>query len=77
MIGVRRALAGTGLGRGLLEAVHQVAAEARESKGVSLSTEVPRNVELYRHFGYQLIGQATVAEGVETWGMFRPAKRVI
>jgi GNAT superfamily N-acetyltransferase len=74
MIGVRRSHAGTGLGRRLLEAVHQVARQDPDSAGVSLSTEVPQNVELYRHFGYQLLGQASVAEGVETWGMFRPVE---
>jgi GNAT superfamily N-acetyltransferase len=72
MIGVRRSHAGTGLGRLLLEAVQDVARADSASAGVSLSTENPKNVELYRHFGYQVLGQANVAGRFETWGMFRP-----
>ena len=71
MIGVRRSQAGTGLGRRLLEAVHEVAQMDRGSAGVSLSTEVRRNVDLYRHFGYEVTGEARVSEGLMTWGMFR------
>jgi GNAT superfamily N-acetyltransferase len=75
MIGVRPSQKGTGLGRRLLEFVRSVAEADPGSRGVSLSTENPRNVELYRHFGYEVIGQATVdlpdsSAGYETWGMF-------
>lgn len=72
MIGVRRPHAGTGLGRTLLEAVHDVATKDAESAGVSLSTENPKNVELYQHFGYRVLGHANVGGVFETWGMFRP-----
>jgi hypothetical protein len=41
------------------------------SAGVSLSTEVRRNVDLYRHFGYEVTGEARVSEELMTWGMFR------
>lgn len=71
MIGVRRSRAGSGLGRLLLEAVHEIAQLDRSSAGVSLSTEVRGNVDLYRHFGYEVTGEATVREGLMTWGMFR------
>jgi hypothetical protein len=37
---------------------------------VSLTTENPRNVELYRHFGYEVVGQGPVGPGLQTWGMF-------
>ncbi|CAN5865308.1 hypothetical protein BH24ACI5_BH24ACI5_24770 [soil metagenome] len=70
MIGVRRAAAGTGLGRRLLDAVRRLSEEDPHSAGVSLTTENPRNVELYSHFGYELIGHAPVAPGLETWGLF-------
>ncbi len=78
MIGVRRAHAGTGLGRVLLDAVRTMAAEDSSSAGVSLTTENPRNVELYRHLGFDVIGHRVVGEyqlhgqeaTLETWGMF-------
>ena len=80
MIGVRRAHAGTGLGRVLLDAVRTMAAEDPSSSGVSLTTENPRNVELYRHVGFEVIGHRVVGEyqrdaqavTLETWGMFVP-----
>jgi GNAT superfamily N-acetyltransferase len=70
MIGVRRAHAGTGLGRRLLESVRRLSEEDPQSAGVSLTTENPRNVDLYRHFGYEVVGHAPVGPGLETWGMF-------
>ena len=80
MIGVRRAHAGTGLGRVLLDAVRKMAAEDSSSAGVSLTTENPRNVELYRHVGFEVVGHRVVGEYqlqghaamLETWGMFAP-----
>jgi ribosomal protein S18 acetylase RimI-like enzyme len=72
MIGVRDAQRGTGLGRRLLEAVHEMSADDVASAGVSLTTENPRNVSLYRHFGYELLGERDVADAFTTWIMFRP-----
>jgi ribosomal protein S18 acetylase RimI-like enzyme len=72
MIGVRRAYAGTGLGRRLLESVRRLSEEDPRSAGVSLTTENPRNVELYRRFGYEVVGHAPVGPGLETWGLFLP-----
>ena len=40
------------------------------SRGVSLSTENPKNVSLYEHFGYRIVSHETVGE-IETWGFFR------
>ena len=74
MIGVRRAHAGTGLGRRLLESVRRLSEEDPRSAGVSLTTENPRNVELYRHFGYDVVGHAPVGPELETWGMFLPIR---
>jgi GNAT superfamily N-acetyltransferase len=73
MIGVRRALHGRGLGRVLLEAVHDLASRDPQSSGVSLTTEWPANVTLYEHFGYRVQGHARVASDLETWTLFRPA----
>jgi ribosomal protein S18 acetylase RimI-like enzyme len=71
MIGVRGACAGTGLGRRLLDGVRAVAEADPASAGVLLATERRENVEWYRRFGYQVIGNATVAGQFETWVMFR------
>lgn len=71
MIGVRRHHAGRGLGRRLLQAVHRHAAAEPTPTGVSLTTELPANVPLYEHLGYRVIGQAPIAPGVGTWGMWR------
>lgn len=73
MIGVRHTAHGTGLGRVLLDRVHAVAAADPASTGVTLSTEVSRNVTLYEHFGYRVAGHARVAPELETWVMHRPA----
>lgn len=70
MIGVRRAQKGGGLGRILLDAVRALAEADPQSAGVSLTTENPRNVELYRHFGYEVVGEGQFGPGLQTWGMF-------
>lgn len=71
MIGVRKALAGQGLGRQLLEAVHQLSERDQSSVGVTLSTEAAGNVPLYRHFGYRVLGHARVSDELETWVFVR------
>lgn len=73
MIGVRRAHHGDGLARPLLDAVTQTSVDDAESHGVSLTTELLKNVRLYEHFGYRVIGHANVTADLETWGLFRPA----
>jgi GNAT superfamily N-acetyltransferase len=75
MIGVRHTHMGRGLARRLIEAVEVMAREDPASAGVSLNTETEKNVGLYLHLGYRLLGRARVAEGVETWGFFRPLTR--
>jgi GNAT superfamily N-acetyltransferase len=72
MIGVAHAHHGTGLGRVLLERVHAAADADPRSDGVSLSTELAKNVTLYEYFGYRVAGHAPVGPGLETWVMFRP-----
>lgn len=73
MIGVPPAHQGRGIARSLLDAVHDLADRDTASVGVSLSTETPGNVTLYEHFGYRLLGEAHVGDGLRTWVMFRPA----
>jgi len=71
MIGVLRQHHGTGFGRTLLEHVHALAEADPQSAGVSLTTEVARNVTLYEHFGYGVTAHVRVAPELETWVMFR------
>ena len=71
MIGVLHSHHGKGLGRLLLEQVHAVAAADPGSSGVSLSTEVARNVKLYEHFDYRVAGHTRISPDLETWVMFR------
>lgn len=72
MIGVSNAARGCGVGRALLDYVHAFSAARPGSSGVSLNTESPENVALYRHFGYEVVAQARVSPDLMSWGMFRP-----
>jgi GNAT superfamily N-acetyltransferase len=71
MVGVRRSMHGTRIGRRLLEEVQEISRQTPASKGVSLTTELPRNVELYQHVGYEVTGHVQVTPGLETWALFR------
>jgi len=72
MIGVRRSVKGRGIGRRLLDAVHELSDSDPISCGTTLTTEDPANVPLYQHFGYRITGHARISASVETWGFFRP-----
>ena len=71
LIGVKRDFAGRGLGRVLLDAVHEASAGHETSAGVALNTEDPANITLYERFGYETVGRARVSDELETWLMFR------
>ena len=75
MIGVRSEARGSGGGGQLLDAAHRFAMADPSAEGVALTTEVESNVDLYRHFGYRVIGEATLAGALTSWGMFRPNPR--
>jgi GNAT superfamily N-acetyltransferase len=75
MIGVRPGHAGRGLARVLLAAVHDLSASDPQSAGVSLTTETARNVALYEHFGYEVVGHEQVTPEFATWGLFRKVER--
>lgn len=72
MLGVRRSHAGRGWGGRLLREVHALSAADPQSSGVSLSTEDPKNVPLYRHCGYEIVAHERVTDELETWQFFRP-----
>ena len=72
MIGVRPSHKGQGLARPLLETIQQLSDAEPNSSGVSLTTELERNLTLYQHFGYSVIAQNDVAGAqFRTWGLFR------
>lgn len=71
LIGVRERSRGLGLAGRLLDATHALSAEDEESEGVTLTTEVERNISFYQHFGYEVVGQARVADAFTTWGFYR------
>jgi GNAT superfamily N-acetyltransferase len=73
MLGVRHAWHGKGVGRLLLNAVADLATADARSSGVSLTTETSENVKLYEHCGYEVVGEARVADSFQTWGLFRPS----
>ena len=70
MIGVRGAYRGRGLARQLLETVHALCEQSPVAEGVSLTTEDPRNVALYQHLGYRVVGEARIADDLYTWSFF-------
>ncbi len=70
MIGVLRSHTGRGLGRRLLDHLHQMSGSHPASLGVSLTTETASNVPFYRHFGYEIVGHERVGD-LESWGFFR------
>ena len=67
---------GQGLARALLETVHRMSDDDEGSAGVSLTTEVPENLPFYQHFGYRIMGQATVAGAYDSWTFYREARRL-
>lgn len=71
MIGVHPAHQGQGYARLLLDHVHHLSGRYADSRGVSLTTEVPANVTLYEHFGYRVTHHERVNPDLETWSLFR------
>ena len=71
LLGVRPQRQGRGYARLLLDAAHEISAGDTRSSGVVLTTETTKNVPLYEHFDYEVLGEAQV-EDLHTWLMFRP-----
>jgi len=71
MVGVRRTARRQGLARRLIDEVQAISRARPGSEGVSLTTEDPANVPLYRALGFEVIGQVRVAPSLETWGFLR------
>lgn len=71
MLGVLPGQQGKGLARTLLDAVHELSRRDPASRGVALTTELPRNIPFYERFGYRVSGQVRL-DGLTSWGFFRP-----
>ena len=68
MLGVLERCQGLGIGRQLVEATQELAVASEISTGVCLHTETEKNVPLYEHLGFEVVGQADIA-GLTTWCM--------
>jgi GNAT superfamily N-acetyltransferase len=73
MIGAHPEHQGKGYAAALLREVNKMSVQDPKSRGVCLSTEDPGNVQIYQHFGYQVIAEADVGE-MHSWCMFCPTK---
>ena len=72
LVGVRPSQRGRGLARRLLDHVHVLAGTTPDDRGVTLATEDPANLGLYRHLGYEVTGSTEVAPGITAWALRRP-----
>lgn len=71
MLGIRPAFQGRGLARRLLDNAQEISRATDGSAGVMLLTETRRNVALYEHVGYEIVGHARISPELESWGLFR------
>jgi ribosomal protein S18 acetylase RimI-like enzyme len=69
-IGVRPDCQGKGIGRSLLRHIRSLAEEDESMAGVCLETDSPRNIELYKSEGYEVMGEADL-EGLPITFMFQ------
>ena len=72
VLGVHPDFQKQGFGRLLLDAVHREAESHPKSTGVYLETATEQNAEMYRHFGYKLLGREKQDDTVDWRFMFRP-----
>lgn len=71
LVGVAPSRRGLGLARRLLDHVHVAVAGGTDDRGVTLATEDPANLGLYRHLGYEVSGSVEVAAGITAWALRR------
>jgi len=71
MIGVLPEYHGKGYAREILDHAKILSISDRRSAGVCLSTENPKNIALYEHFGYRTIAEMQI-EDLHSWCMFLP-----
>lgn len=69
-IGVLPEFQGLGLGKDLLQEIHNIVDADPTSVGIGLDTENVSNVGLYEHLGYSLTGEEAI-DGLAIYTMFR------
>jgi len=74
VLGVHPDFQGKGFGRLLLERVSAMVLDHDVSKGVFLETAKLKNVEMYKHFGYNLLATVKLDGIVDLWYMFKPIR---
>lgn len=74
-LGVHPNFQGEGYGRLLLEEVYEITESHRTSTGIYLETAKMKNVEMYEHFGYNLLATEKLDGIVDLWYMFRPVEK--
>jgi ribosomal protein S18 acetylase RimI-like enzyme len=74
LLGIHPNFQRKGYARALLEALHARSEAHPTSIGVYLETANPKNVGLYKYFGYHLTARVNI-NGVENFIMFRPNSR--
>ncbi|MFC1946789.1 GNAT family N-acetyltransferase [Chloroflexota bacterium] len=74
-LGVHPDFQGQGFARLLMERVNEISENHDTSKGVYLETAKLKNVEMYKHFGYNLLATEKLDGIVDLWYMFRPDKK--
>lgn len=73
MIGVTDGYRGKGYARQIIEGVTEASFSDNKSRGVLLTTEHQPNISFYNSAGFEVLGEATTADGgLRSWTMFRP-----
>ena len=70
MLGIAPAYQGRGFARPLLDAAMDIVRADPTSRGLTLTTELEKNVRLYEHFGFRQTGRASVGDAFVSWGMY-------
>ena len=71
MIGILHEAQGMGLAGKLMQEVDHLSQTDSHSEGITLTTEDPQKVSFYEYMGYRIIGEAHVAEHLNTWSFFK------
>ncbi len=70
VLGVDPEAWGRGFGRRLLDEAHRISNADPISQGVWLDTENPKNVDFYKHLGYQVVAEVPLDQ-LTIWCLYR------
>jgi len=73
IIGVLPDHQGKGYAKFLIERLIEMSESDPNSNGISLSTEKKENIPIYKHFGFNVMGDSDIEE-LHTWCMYRADK---